>query len=470
MSDPHVTVNGQHRSLARAARAHQRARLRARPRPDRCQGGLRRGGVRCLRGAGAATRRRTRSRWTPVNACLVPAAALDGQEVVTAEGLGTPGAPPPGAGRARRARRLAVRLLHARASSARWPRSTTARAGLEGFDVHAMSGNLCRCTGYRPIRDAAEALGVPPRRRRRSPQRQDRPAPPPATTRHRRVRPPGRPGRGARAAARAPRRHGRRGGHRPRRRGQPARSPSGVRRRGRPPARAPGGLAPATPIEIGAALTLSRGGGRARRRGAAARRGVAAVRLAADPQRRDDRRQPRHRVPDRRPAAGAAGPGGERRAGLRSTGDREVPLADYFTGYRETVAPPGELVRAVRVPRPLAGLTAFHKIAKRRYDDISSVAVGFALDVVDGSVVRARIGLGGVAATPVRALATEAALEGRPWTQRDRRGRGRGDARRGHPDRRPARQRGLPLGDARQRAAPAVGRRRRRGRRGRWPR
>jgi xanthine dehydrogenase small subunit len=96
-------------------------------------------------------------------------------------------------------------------------------------------------------------------------------------------------------------------------------------------------------------------------------------------------------------------------------GDRQVPLADYFTGYRETVLRPGELIRAVRIPRPLAGLAAFHKIAKRRYDDISSVAVGFGLDVVDGTVVRARIGLGGVAATPIRALATEAALEGRPW-------------------------------------------------------
>jgi xanthine dehydrogenase small subunit len=54
-------------------------------------------------------------------------------------------------------------------------------------------------------------------------------------------------------------------------------------------------------------------------------------------------------------------------------------------------------------------------VAKRRFDDISGVAVGFALDVADGTVRRARIGLGGVAATPIRALATEAALEGRPW-------------------------------------------------------
>ena len=69
----------------------------------------------------------------------------------------------------------------------------------------------------------------------------------------------------------------------------------------------------------------------------------------------------------------------------------------------------------MRIPLPLAPLTAFHKIAKRRFDDISSVAVAFALDVRDGVVTDAAIGLGGVAATPVRATATEAALVGRPW-------------------------------------------------------
>ncbi len=98
-------------------------------------------------------------------------------------------------------------------------------------------------------------------------------------------------------------------------------------------------------------------------------------------------------------------------------GEREVPLADYFTGYRQSVRRPGELIRAVRVPLPLSPVTSFHKIAKRRFDDISSVAVAFALDIQDGTVRKARVGLGGVAATPVRALATEAALEGRPWTE-----------------------------------------------------
>lgn len=97
-------------------------------------------------------------------------------------------------------------------------------------------------------------------------------------------------------------------------------------------------------------------------------------------------------------------------------GERVVPLADYFTGYRETVRDRNELIREVRVPLPLAGTTAFSKIAKRRFDDISSVAVALALDLVDGQIARARIGLGGVAATPLRAVSTEAALEGRPWT------------------------------------------------------
>jgi xanthine dehydrogenase small subunit len=96
-------------------------------------------------------------------------------------------------------------------------------------------------------------------------------------------------------------------------------------------------------------------------------------------------------------------------------GEREIDIADYFTGYRRAVRRPDEILRAIRIPLPLAAISAFHKIAKRRFDDISSVAVAFALDVEDGLVTHARIGLGGVAATPLRARATEQALEGRAW-------------------------------------------------------
>jgi xanthine dehydrogenase small subunit len=98
-------------------------------------------------------------------------------------------------------------------------------------------------------------------------------------------------------------------------------------------------------------------------------------------------------------------------------GEREVPLAEYYTGYRQSVRRPGELLRAVRIPLPLAELAGFHKIAKRRFDDISSVAAGIAVRLDGGAVAAARIGLGGMAATPIRARAAEDALTGRPWTR-----------------------------------------------------
>ncbi|MGZ8804151.1 MAG: FAD binding domain-containing protein, partial [Microbacterium sp.] len=97
-------------------------------------------------------------------------------------------------------------------------------------------------------------------------------------------------------------------------------------------------------------------------------------------------------------------------------GERVVALDEYFTGYRQSVRRSDEVIRSVRVPLPLAGVTAFHKISKRRFDDISSVAVAFALGIRDGVVTDARIGLGGVAATPIRARETERALIGREWS------------------------------------------------------
>jgi xanthine dehydrogenase small subunit len=101
-----------------------------------------------------------------------------------------------------------------------------------------------------------------------------------------------------------------------------------------------------------------------------------------------------------------------------SQGEREVMLAEYFTGYRQSVRRPGELIKTIRIPLPVAPVTAFHKIAKRRFDDISSVAVAYALRLdADRRVGSIRIGLGGVAATPLRALAAEEALTGQPWTR-----------------------------------------------------
>src|SRR3954463_8708308 len=112
--------------------------------------------------------------WTALNACLIPAAALDGQELVTAEGLGTSDALHPVQAE------MAVRggsqcgyctpgfvcsMAAEYYRADRMPDGAAAAPepehGPNGFDLHALSGNLCRCTGYRPIRDAAYALESP---------------------------------------------------------------------------------------------------------------------------------------------------------------------------------------------------------------------------------------------------------------------------------------------------------------------
>ncbi len=102
-----------------------------------------------------------------------------------------------------------------------------------------------------------------------------------------------------------------------------------------------------------------------------------------------------------------------------TTGKHTMPLADFFVAYRKTVLKPGEIMREVILPRggPGVGLTRrveFFKVSKRRELDISIVAAAFRVDLDAAGIVRvARLGFGGVAAMPSRALAVEAALVGK---------------------------------------------------------
>jgi xanthine dehydrogenase small subunit len=376
------------------------------------------------------------TRWTAVNACLVPAVALDGQEVVTAEGLGGVDDLHPVQ------HELAVRggsqcgyctpgFVCSMAAEFYRPGRDTAgehehtdqhvEVGPNGFDLHALSGNLCRCTGYRPIRDAAYALGAPADGD-------------PLAVRRASPAPPARPTDVADADGRFVR---------PADLGQalallrqhPDAVPVAgstdhgveVNLRGLRPAyvvaldRLPelrALVADEHTVEIGAALTLSE------IEAGLAAAGVRvplleavwpqfASRLIRNGATLGGNLGTASPIGDASPALLAL----DARLVLASVdGEREVALADYFTGYRTTTRRPDELIRSVRVPLPLAGVTGFHKVAKRRFDDISGVAVALALDVVDATVVGARIGLGGVAATPLRATATEEALTGQPWS------------------------------------------------------
>ena len=95
---------------------------------------------------------------------------------------------------------------------------------------------------------------------------------------------------------------------------------------------------------------------------------------------------------------------------------RELPLEDFYLAYQKTALAPGEFVVALRIPhRPDGLLLRAYKISKRHDQDISAVFVCFALTIHDGRIASARLGCGGVAGMPKRAAATEALLASRAW-------------------------------------------------------
>ncbi len=97
---------------------------------------------------------------------------------------------------------------------------------------------------------------------------------------------------------------------------------------------------------------------------------------------------------------------------------REIKLEDYFLAYGKQDRQPGEFVESVTIPLLPAGEKfATYKISKRREEDISALCGAFRVFVSDAGIVgMARIAFGGMAATPKRAKAVEAALVGKPWT------------------------------------------------------
>lgn len=107
---------------------------------------------------------------------------------------------------------------------------------------------------------------------------------------------------------------------------------------------------------------------------------------------------------------------------IGATGERTVAAEEFFVGYRKTALRAGEVLKAIVIPRgPLAaGLTrksAWFKVSKRCEMDISTVAAAFVVDVDAQNIIRhVRLGYGGVAATPMRARKTEAVLVGQPWS------------------------------------------------------
>jgi xanthine dehydrogenase small subunit len=102
---------------------------------------------------------------------------------------------------------------------------------------------------------------------------------------------------------------------------------------------------------------------------------------------------------------------------LRSSqGRRELPLEDLYIDYGKQNRQPGEYVESLTIPK-LAANEHFrcYKLSKRFDQDISAVCAAFKVQLDNGQVSDMRTGFGGIAGVPARALKTEAALRGQPW-------------------------------------------------------
>jgi xanthine dehydrogenase large subunit len=104
-------------------------------------------------------------------------------------------------------------------------------------------------------------------------------------------------------------------------------------------------------------------------------------------------------------------------------GDRTLPISEFFVGYRTTALRAGEILREVVIPKRLTAgperrqVTRFYKVSRRKEMDISTVSAAFTLVLDDaGQITAARIAYGGVAPLPKRAQAVERALVGQTLT------------------------------------------------------
>ena len=97
---------------------------------------------------------------------------------------------------------------------------------------------------------------------------------------------------------------------------------------------------------------------------------------------------------------------------------RAMPLQDFYLGYMINQLAPGEFVQALQMPLPQAGeLLRVYKLSKRHDCDISGLAAGFWLRLQGGTVADVRLAFGGLAGIVKRAAGAEAALRGKPWSE-----------------------------------------------------
>jgi xanthine dehydrogenase small subunit len=102
----------------------------------------------------------------------------------------------------------------------------------------------------------------------------------------------------------------------------------------------------------------------------------------------------------------------------RGEQQRRMPLEDFYVDYMKNRLEPGEFIEAVEVPLPApAQRVRAYKVSKRFDSDISAVAAGLSIELQGDTVRSARFAFGGMAAIVKRAAQAEAAVTGQPWTE-----------------------------------------------------
>jgi len=375
-------------------------------------------------------------RYEAVNSCLVSLPEVHGRRLISVEGVaGPPGQVPSAASQPAELHPVQQALVEAGGSQCGYctPGFVMSlfaeyyRPGRSGFDPEAIGGNLCRCTGYRPIVEAARRLKPPapddPRRLELAPRAgsvQALPGLDYAANGRRFVRPESLAG-----VFEALQRHPGAtliGG------GTDLMVYSNQRHERYPVLVSLAAVSELSQlvwrpdeVVIGAGLPLSQleralTGERATELGLLVQLlPLFSSRLIRNRATLGGNLGTASPIGDAPPALLALGA----ELGLASaSGTRRVALRDFFVGYRKTVLTPGELIVSVFLPRPLPRLQRFYKVSKRLSDDISSVSAAFALDLdAGGRVERLRVAYGGIAAVPIRADAVEQAALGRPWDE-----------------------------------------------------
>jgi len=103
------------------------------------------------------------------------------------------------------------------------------------------------------------------------------------------------------------------------------------------------------------------------------------------------------------------------------SGERVVPLDEFFVDYLTTILQPGEVLTSIRLPALPKGTRAtYEKFLPRTHDDYATVSVAATMRLdADGRCADVRVALGGAAGIPVHAIAVEDALRGEsPTDQR----------------------------------------------------